>query len=182
MWIIGGIAAQSISIWSLRNANRGEANRLLWLAVGLILFVSSIWLISTGLGFELGLTWALTTISIVAYGLILFPFLGAKEVGHQRVPRRLKKMPIPPSGSKARLALRLFSAGPLYLIASLGLGLMIATKPWAVEITRLFTGGLLIPLFWSLGALHATVDSNLWRVAYMPILITAVSAAGYVLL
>ncbi len=182
MWIIGGIASQSLSIWFLRQGNAGHQNKRLWLAAGLLLFVISIWLISIGLGFELGLTWALTTISVAAYALILFPFFLTKQVGHERVPARLKKMPTPPSGSKLRLALRLFSAGPLYLVAALGLSLLVATKPWAIEITRLFTGGLLTPLFWSAGALHATVDPNLWRVAYMPALITAASGMGYLLL
>ncbi|GAB5480610.1 MAG: hypothetical protein Pars92KO_03670 [Parasphingorhabdus sp.] len=181
MWIVGGIAVQSLSILSLRQAN-GASGQLIWLVTGLVLFAISIWLISNGLGFELGLTWALTTISVAAYALILYPFLITQQVGHERIPSRLKKMPKPPSGSKARLALRLFSAGPLYLITALAVSLIIATKPWAIEITRLFTGGLLTPLFWSVGALHATVDPNLWRVAYMPVLITAVSALGYFLL
>lgn len=155
---------------------------MLWLASGLALFVLSIWLISNGLGFELGLTWGLTTISVVAYALILAPFFQTRAVGHERVPQRLKKMPTPPSGSKARLALRLFSAGPLYLITALALSLIIATKPWAIEITRLFTGGLMTPLFWSVGALHATVDPDLKRVVWMPVLLTGGAAAGYLFL
>ncbi|GAA0487854.1 hypothetical protein GCM10009096_33470 [Parasphingorhabdus litoris] len=181
MWIVGGIAVQSLSILSLRQASETNG-KLVWLVFGLLFFALSIWLISNGLGLELGLTWALTTISVAAYALILYPFVTTKDVGHERVPSRLKKMPNPPSGSKARLALRLFSAGPLYLVAALALSLIVATKPWAIEITRLFTGGLLTPLFWSIGALHATVDESLWRVAYMPVLITAVSALGYFLL
>ncbi len=181
MWVIGGVAAQIASVAALREAN-SRSSRSAWLVGGISLYAISIWLISQQLGFELGLTWALVTISAIAYFLILHPFLRAQEIGHQRIPARVKKMPAPPSGSKARLALRLFSAGPLYLIASLGLSLLIATKPWAIEITRLFTGGLLVPLFWSFGALHATVDPNLWRVALAPVLITIFSAGVHFLI
>lgn len=85
-------------------------------------------------------------------------------------------MPTPPSGSKARLALRLVSAGPLYLLASLALSLLIATKPWSGEITRLFIGGLSTPLFWSVGALHATVDHDLKRIVWAPL---ALAASGF---
>ena len=182
MWIIGGVAVQSLSIFSLRQASSDTGAARIWLVAGLVMFALSIWLIANGLGFELGLTWGLTTISVVAYALILAPFFRTSAVGHDRVPQRPKKMPTPPSGSKARLALRLFSAGPLYLITALALSLIVATKPWAIEITRLFTGGLLTPLFWSVGALHATVDPDLKRVVWMPVLLTASAATGYVLL
>lgn len=182
MWVTGGIAVQILSILALRGAKVSQTARALWLTGGITLFAMSIWLISVGLGAELGVTWALTTISVVAYLLILYPFFRTDTVGHNRVPNRLKKMPAPPSGSKARLTLRLFSAGPLYLVTALALSLVIATKPWAGEITRLFTGGLMTPLFWSIGALHATVDANLWRIVWIPVALTMVSIAGYVVL
>ncbi|WP_299329626.1 hypothetical protein [Parasphingopyxis sp.] len=182
MWVTGGIAVQILSILALRSARISQSAQAGWLAGGIVLFAASIWLIVRGLGPELGVTWALTTISVVAYVLILHPFLRTRTVGHDRTPSRLKKMPAAPSGSKARLALRLFSAGPLYLITALALSLVIATKPWTGEITRLFTGGLLTPFFWSIGALHATVDSNLWRIVWMPVVLTAAGALGYMFL
>lgn len=178
MWVAGGIATQFLSIWALRHARRRQP----LLLGGLALFALSVAMIATGLGAELGMAWALTTISVVAYALILPPFFRARAIGHDRRPARLKKMPAPPSGSKARLALRLFSAGPLYLVAALALSLLIATKPWADEITRLFTGGLTTPLFWSIGALHATVDTDLKRIIWLPVLLVLAAIGGYILL
>lgn len=170
MYIIGGIAAQFAGIAVLREAQkRGGAVIVL---AGFVLLASSIWLMGQGLGWELGVTWALTTVSVAAWTLILHPFLKAQKIGHDRVPRTARRAPAAPSGSKWRLAVKLFAAGPLWLLAALGLSLMIATKPWTTELTRLFIGGLATPLWWSIGALHSTVDLNLWRVVLLPIAVS----------
>ncbi|MEM7611993.1 MAG: hypothetical protein AAF270_09960 [Pseudomonadota bacterium] len=179
MWVASGVALQALGIVSLRSAKQSSRARL-WRVLGGVGALSlSIAAIAQGLGFELGLTWALVTVSLVAYALILTPAINITEVGHQRVPKRTRRMPAAPSGSKLRLAVRLFSAGPLYLICALSLSLLIATKPWAQEITRLFTGGLMTPVFWSIGALHATVDTRLLRVIYLPIAIAAIAGLVY---
>ena len=182
MWMTAGVAAQALCVFFLRRSKSAESGATGFVAGGLALFALSLFLFIQGLGTELGITWALVTISVVAYLMILLPFFSASAIGHSRTPKRERLMPASPSGSAARLSLRLFSAGPLYLICALAVSLLIATKPWAQEITRLFTGGLMTPLFWSLGALHATVDTNLWRVLWMPIAVTAVAAAVYLLI
>lgn len=182
MFVASGIAIQVLSLLSFRHASKTVRKPLLPALTGVALFAASVWMIGMEVGFELGLAWAMSTISVVAYVHILPPFFSATSVGHNRVPSRLKEMPRAPSGSKVRMAVRLFSAGPLYLTCALALSLLIATKPWTEEITRLFAGGLLNPVFWSVGALHATVDPDLWRVLYTPVLVTAIAALGYVLL
>ncbi|MEO1019560.1 MAG: hypothetical protein AAFY56_18005, partial [Pseudomonadota bacterium] len=113
---------------------------------------------------------------------ILHPFFRTQVVGHSRIPRNGRRMPAAPSGSKTRLAVRMLSAGPLYLVAALGLSLLIATKPWTTELTRLFIGGLSTPLFWSIGALHATVDPSLCRILWMPVLLAALSFGVFYLI
>lgn len=180
MFVAGGILAQLVGVTALRVAQMRESWAI-W-AISLALLAASAWLMAQSLGWELGVTWALTTVSVAAYGLILYPFLRTREIGHSRVPRNGRRMPSAPSGSKARLALRLVSAGPLYLIAALGLSLLIATKPWTTELTRLFIGGLSSPLFWSIGALHATVDPDLKRIIWMPLLLSVVSFGVFYLL
>ncbi|QTD54462.1 hypothetical protein [Parasphingorhabdus cellanae] len=168
-----GLIVQLIGIWVLRYAQTHRKNAVAVGGWGLLL--ASTWVMGVALGAELGVVWSLTTISVAAYILILNPFFTAKIIGHNRVPRNGRRMPAAPSGSKRRLTLRLLSAGPLYLIAALGLSLLIATKPWTTELTRLFVGGLSSPFFWSVGALHATVDPNLWRIFWMPIFLSLAS-------
>jgi hypothetical protein len=175
MLVAGGILAQLIAIAMLREAQRRGRTPLLILALAVL--AGSAAVMARPLGWELGLAWALTAISIVAYGLILPPFFRARSVGHSRPAREGRRMPAPPSGSKWRLTVKLLAAGPLYLLAALGLSLLIATRPWEQELTRLYIGGLTTPLFWSVGALHATVDPSLIRVAASPILI-ALAAFG----
>ncbi len=182
MWMTAGVTAQALCVFFLRRSKSAESGAAGFVVGGLALFLLSLFLFVQTLGTELGITWALVTISVIAYLMILLPFFAASAVGHNRTPRRERLMPASPSGSAARLSLRLFSAGPLYLICALAVSLLIATKPWAQEITRLFTGGLMTPLFWSLGALHATVDTNLWRVLWLPIVVTAVAAVIYLLI
>ena len=173
MFVVSGIVAQLAGIAALRSAQMRESWAI-W-ALSLVLLAASVWLMAQKLGWELGVTWALTTVSAAAYALILHPFLRAQTIGHSRAPRNARQMPAAPSGSAARLTLRLISAGPLYLIAALGLSLLIATKPWTSELTRLFIGGLSTPLFWSVGALHATIDPDLARIIWLPALLSAVS-------
>jgi len=181
MWISAGVAAQALGILCLRRSQSRTSGGAALLALGLGCLAAAVALMARALGAELGMAWGLVTISLVAYALILPPFFMTTGVGHERVPRRLKAMPASLSGSAARLAVRLFSAGPLYLVTALALSLLIATKPWAGEISRLYTGGLITPVFWSLGALHATVDRQLSRVVLLPVCLTGAAAAVYVL-
>ena len=180
MFVTGGLIAQLAGIAGLREAQRRES-RSVW-AGSLALLAASVWLMGKGLGWELGVSWALTTISVAAWILILHPFFRAEAIGHNRVPRMSRRVPNRPSGvasrpsaSRWRLAIKLISAGPFYLIAALGLSLLLATKPWTTELTRLFIGGLSTPFFWSIGALHSTVDLNLWRVVLVPIALSIVT-------
>lgn len=180
MLVAGGIVSQLAGVAALREAQK----RASWpiRTAGIALILGSVWLMGLGLGWELGVTWALTTISIAAYVLILHPFFRAREIGHSRLPRTHRRSPVAPSGSKWRLTVKLVSAGPLYLIAALGISLLIATKPWTSELTRLFVGGLSTPLWWSIGALHATVDPSLLRVTIVPIAIAVLTFGLFYLL
>jgi hypothetical protein len=180
MLVTGGFLAQLGGVVVMREAQK-RSSWPIW-AAGMALFAASIWLMGVALGWELGVTWALTTITIAAWVLILHPFFRTQEIGHNRVPRTRRRAPTPPSGSKWRLTAKLFAAGPLWLIAALGLSLLIATKPWTTEITRLFVGGLSTPLWWSIGALHSTVDVNIWRVVLIPIALSIVTFGAFFLL
>jgi len=179
MLVASGVLAQLVGVAMLREGQR-RANLALALLAAALLIASS-YAMAGALGWELGLAWALTTVSLAAYCLILHPFLRARTVGHDRPPREGRRMPTPPSGSKWRLAVKLIAAGPLYLLAALGLSLLIATKPWESELTRLYVGGLSTPLFWSVGALHATVDPSLLRVAAVPIVLALASFGAFYL-
>lgn len=68
-------------------------------------------------------------------------------------------------------------AGPLALAAALGLAALIALRaPW-VAADRLVTAGFLLPIAWAAGAIWATMDSKLTRVA-VTLSLTAVICVG----
>jgi hypothetical protein len=72
---------------------------------------------------------------------------------------------------------RVVLAGPVALAAALGLTALIALRaPW-VEADRLVTAGLVLPIAWSAGAIWATMDARLVRVA-VALIATAVVCAG----
>ena len=82
-----------------------------------------------------------------------------------------------PPASLARGAARVLLAGPLALVAALGLTALIALRtPW-LEADRLVTAGFLLPIAWAAGAIWATMDGKLVRVA-VALSLTAIVCVG----
>ena len=147
--------------------------------LGLGLLAASIAFMITDLGVALGLCWALLTVSLVAYLFRFVPRLLPHEHIGKDVFKRRKGAARATRGGKVGLALRLVSAGPLYLIAAMAIGAVAATKlPWD-EVNRLMFGGLIIPAIWAVGALHATADLKIWRVLITPVALTAIFAGMF---
>lgn len=166
-----GAQLLGIEVWSrAQGSSRGRL--LFWLGLGLL--AGSLALMMADFGVALGLCWALLMISLVAYIYRFVPrLLPHEQVGKDAFKRR-NGATRAARGGKAGLALRLVSAGPLYLVAAMAIGAVAATKlPWE-EVNRLMFGGLIIPAIWAAGALHATADLKVWRVLASPIALTAV--------
>ncbi|RIV91845.1 hypothetical protein D2V17_02590 [Aurantiacibacter xanthus] len=174
MLAIAGFGAQMLGIGAWSQAQGSQHSRLLFWT-GLALLLCSTALMIARFGTAPGIAWAFLTISLVAYArfvpqLVQVPHIGRDAFRRQRASARASR------GGKLGLALRLVAAGPLYLIAALAVGAVAATKlPWA-EVNRLMFGGLIVPVIWATGALHATADLRLARVLGAPLLITAIFA------
>jgi hypothetical protein len=170
MWMVAGFASQLLGLWAWRaaRADHGSARPVAMFCVGLGLLAASVAIFLASTGLSLGLGWALLTMSIAAYAVVFPPLARARAIGRDKFRAR------PPvreanRGGRLGLVLRLVSAGPLYLVAALAIGAVVATQmPWA-EVNRLMTGGLLVPFIWALGALHATADLALARVLGAPV-------------
>ena len=175
MWAIAGIGSQVLGVSAWSAARNGHTPRLLFIS-GLGFLLTSLTIFVRAYGIGLGFAWALLSVSIAAYIVVFPPLAKATQIGRDRF--RARPAPRDASrGGKLGLSLRLLAAGPLYLVAALAVGAVIATKmPWA-EVNRLMTGALTIPLVWALGALHATADLKIWRVLSIPILLTLIFAA-----
>lgn len=178
--MLGGFAAQVAGLAAWHGAHRRQGSPLLFWA-GLALLLCSAAVMIGALGWALGLSWALLTLSLAAYLPFLLPLLRTARLGAERDARRVAGVRAA-RGGRLGLALRLLSAGPLYLLAALAVGCVLATRlPWD-EVNRLMAGGLTVPAVWAAGALHATADLRLWRVLGVPVAVAGVFAAGFFLL
>jgi hypothetical protein len=82
-----------------------------------------------------------------------------------------------PRASLARGTARFLLAGPVALAAALALAALIALRtPW-LEADRLVAAGFLLPIVWAAGAIWATMDSKLTRVA-VALSLTAIVCVG----
>ena len=174
MWALAGIGSQLLGVSAWSAARKGHQPTLFFL-VGIALLIASLAIFIGAYGADLGIAWALLTLSIAAYLVVFPPLAQATQIGRDRFRTRPASRYVS-RGGKLGLSLRLVAAGPLYLVAALAVGAVIATRmPWA-EVNRLMTGALVIPLVWALGALHATADLTIWRVLSIPFIITLVFA------
>jgi hypothetical protein len=149
--------------------------------LGWSLFALSFFLFAKAFSVSLSWGWTLAAISVVGYALILGRFFIARQIGIDKRQARFDTAPVREK-TGVTLAERLFSAGPLYLAASLGIALLIATKVPSADINRIVFGAFAIPIIWAMGALHATVDVTRWRVWLTPLGLVALSAALYFLM
>ena len=171
MLAIAGLGAQVLGIGAWSQAQMSRHSRLLFWT-GLALLLCAVALMIAQFGAAQGIAWGFVTLSLVAYTRFLPQLVQISHIGKDGF-RRQRTTTKASRGGKLGLALRLVSAGPLYLIAALAVGAVAATKlPWD-EVNRLMFGGLIIPAIWAVGALHATADLAIARVLGAPLLITA---------
>lgn len=184
MWVGGALILQllAIGLWRKADINDAKKRKIILFWAGQFLLTASLALLICHMGAGLGLSWGLLLLSFAVWPYFLWPLLSARQIGRSRESRKIQRelgKSKASNGSKWFLALRLFSAGPLYLFAAMALGIICATQlPW-LEVNRLMLGGMLIPFIWAAGALHATAETKWWRLLLIPIAITLLSIALY---
>lgn len=177
MWTAAAIASQIAGIEVLRRSCKRWP---FWL-LGWSLFLASFFLFSKAFSASLTWGWTFAALSVIGYAMIIYRFFMARQIGIDKRKGRFEAAPLKEKIG-VTLAERLISAGPLYLIAGLGVALVFATKMPLAEINRVVFGALLIPLTWAIGSLHATVDVKRWRIWAAPLLLTGLCAGLYFIL
>ena len=176
MWTAAAIASQVAGFEILRRSKRRRAVHL----IGWSLFCLSGVLFAQAFGLEPGIAWSLASLGVVGYGVILNRFFVATHIGIDKRKGRFDRAPVR-EVTGIHLWERLTAAGPLYLLVALGLALNLGTKlPWD-DVNRMMFGALMIPLLWSIGALHATFDVQRGRIWGIPLALIALSAALFFL-
>lgn len=158
--ILGGAAAGA---WMLRRAWSLKDGKTPWRWAGLFLLsLSTLWP-AWILGEARGPFIALTLLSIAAFGVVASGYtLRAARAG--RAAREgLAPEPAERSPSAWRTTLRWSLAGPIGMVAAMGLGISYAVwAPGAMQ-TRLLIGGLIVPLAWGGAMAWTLADSRILR-------------------
>ena len=171
--------------WSRRGGGRPWLTTAGWLAF----FGGAVAWHGAGLGWDEAIALAMLGPCLIAYGVL------ARLAGWSTASASVTRAPEPaelhapektrssaaaksaPPASLARGAARALLAGPLALVAALGLTALIALRtPW-LEADRLVTAGFLLPIAWAAGAIWATMDGKLVRVA-VALSLTAIVCVG----
>lgn len=141
----------------------------------------ALWAGSTALwiarfGAEVGIPLALETAALVAFGFIL----SRMERRSDRPARERggREAPAEPRRAFRRYGvgtLRVLVAGPLGLVAALGIAVIIATRTPMAEQTRLILAGLIVPTLWAIGIGWVVCQR---RLAVQATAFAAIGAAG----
>jgi len=179
--LVAGFLAQIIGLIAWSRARTSPWPALLFWA-GLAMLLASLILPLTTLSSALATSWALLTVSIAAYVTVLSRLWTMHRIGLEPARGRARTARAAAPLNWPALAVRLTSAGPLYLLASMAVGCVLATRTPFLDVNRLMLGGLVVPVAWAAGALHATADRQLARVVLIPLLITATFSGAYFIL
>lgn len=176
------IVSAALGVGLLRTAwARNRSGRALTVAGWLLLLSGAgLWQYS-GLGWDKASAFAALVPSLIAFGLL------ARQAEWRGGPTKVRRKRQPPRSepgprnSFGRGAARFILAGPMALAAASALAAAVALRmPWP-EADRLVTAGLLLPIAWATGAVWATMEESLIRVAVVLSAATVALAGGSLL-
>lgn len=116
------------------------------MALGLWAASTALWTLQFGA--EVGIPLALETAALVAFGFIL-----SRMERRMERPARERTAALPAVSRRRYVVgtMRVLVAGPLGLIAAMGIAVVVATRSPMAEQTRLILAGLIVPTLWAIG-------------------------------
>ncbi|NYI21964.1 hypothetical protein FHS93_000850 [Sphingobium francense] len=159
------IAGSGAGAWSLRRAWQLKAGKARWRRVGLALVgVTLLWPAWT-LGEARGPFMAVTLLSVAALGVVASGYTQRPARAQRATREGLAPEPAERAPSAWRTTLRWSLAGPIGMVAAMGLGISYAVwAPGEIQ-TRLLIGGLIVPLAWGGAMAWTLADSRILRAA-----------------
>jgi len=157
------LAGSAAGAWFLRRAWTLKTGKAPWRWGGLALLgVTLVWPVWV-LGEARGPFIALTLLSIAAFGVIV-PGYTLRPAKTGRAAREgLAPEPAERAPSAWRTTLRWSLAGPIGMVAAMGLGISYAVWAPGEMQTRLLIGGLIVPLAWGGAMAWTLADSRILR-------------------
>lgn len=156
------IAATGAGVWMLLRSWRGKRSdrRLVW--SGWLLIAASLVWPATLLGPARGPFIALALVSTVALGIVGSNY----TIRRARVRAGRESLAPEPSDratTKGRETLRWLLAGPIGMIAAMGVGIAYAALVPGEQQTRLVVGGLIVPVAWGACMAWTLADNRIVR-------------------
>ncbi|MEG8223482.1 hypothetical protein OSJ57_23185 [Sphingomonas sp. HH69] len=158
--ILGGTIAGA---WMLRRAWMLKAGKAPWRWAGLSLISLSILWPAWLLGEARGPFIALTLLSVAALGVIASGYTLRPAKAGRAAREGLSPEPAERAPSAWRTTLRWSLAGPIGMVAAMGLGISYAVWAPGEMQTRLLIGGLIVPLAWGGAMAWTLADSRILR-------------------
>lgn len=169
----GLLMAAGVAMLRKRWLARG-ASGTAFLLGGWLAIVAAFYLFARAFGAEMGTTYALGTLSVVAYALISATF--ERRESKRREPREAafdpEERPTNWKRGTGKALLAIVLAG----IAAIGIGVAFAVQAPLPPQDRAVVGGLLVPILWGAGMAWTLCDPRLVRAT---IILIVVSALGY---
>jgi len=162
--VTAAIAAGSLAgTWSLRRAWRLKGSKGRWRWRGLALLGATLLWPAWALGEARGPFIAVTLLSVVALGLVASGYTLRPARARRAGREGLAPEPAKRAASAWRIILRWSLAGPIGMVAAMGLGTGYAVwAPGEIQ-TRLLIGGLIVPLAWGSAMAWTLADSRILR-------------------
>ncbi|PXA99923.1 hypothetical protein DMC47_00855 [Nostoc sp. 3335mG] len=158
--ILGSSAAGA---WMLRRAWSRKADNASWRWAGLCLLWLTILLAAWMLGKGRGTFTAVTLIGIAALGVVASGYTIRPAKADRAAREGLAPEPAERAPSAWRTTLRWSLAGPIGMVAAMGLGISYAVWASGEAQTRLLIGGLIVPLAWGGAMAWTLADSRILR-------------------
>jgi len=161
--IVAIIAGSFAGAWSLRRAWRLKEGKARWRWMGLALLGMTLlwpaWIIGEARGPFVAVTLlSVMVLVVIASGYTLRPARAGRAAREGLAPEPAERAP-----SAWRTTLRWSLAGPIGMVAAMGLGISYAVwAPGAIQ-TRLLIGGLIVPLAWGGAMAWTLADSRILR-------------------
>lgn len=156
--------------WRARGDGGGGWKALGWLALALTFAMAA-----ATMGAMRGLFAAFAIVSAVAW-VVVASGLEVREARKRNGNRSLAPEPIERPSNWWRGTLRWLLAGPIGMIAAMGIGIFYSTWTGGAPQTRLVVGGLLVPVVWGACMAWTLADNRILRATAV---LTGVTLFGF---
>ena len=174
------VAGAGAGVWLLRRSWQGKAQNRVLVLSGWALIVAAIAAPAWMLGPARGPFIALALVSTVALALIAKNYT-RREARARAARESLAPEPSDRATTKWRETLRWLLAGPIGMVAAMGVGIAWAALVPGEQQTRLVIGGLIVPVAWGACMAWTLADNRILRATAVLVGVAVISFTAAIL-